>query len=58
MVFPPFLDIRRNPAFAYDYIINREVNGQMTGRLQIGNVVGICLTNANGLLTQALTRFF
>jgi hypothetical protein len=46
MIFPPFLDLRRNPALAYDYIINRKVNGKMTGRLQIGNV------------RRALTLFF
>jgi hypothetical protein len=48
MIFPPFLDLRRNPALAYDYIIRREVNSKMTGRLQIGNVVGVCLTDPNG----------
>jgi hypothetical protein len=51
MIFPPFLDLWRNPALAYDYIVNREVNSKMTGRLQIGNVVGICLSDLNGLLT-------
>jgi hypothetical protein len=38
MFFPPFFDFRRNAALAYDYIINRKVNGKMTGTLQIGNV--------------------
>jgi hypothetical protein len=43
MIFSPFLDLWRNPALASDYIINREVNSKMTGRLQIGNVVGYAL---------------
>jgi hypothetical protein len=41
MISPPFLYFRLGPAFALDYIINRKVNGKMTGRLQIGNVEGM-----------------
>jgi hypothetical protein len=38
MVLPPLLDFRLNPAFVLDSILKLEVNGNMTGRLQIGNV--------------------
>jgi hypothetical protein len=38
MIFPPVLALRLVPAFAFDYIISRELNGKMTGRLQMGNV--------------------
>jgi len=44
--FSSFLKSSAEPRLAYDYIINRKVNGKMTGRLQIGNV------------GRALTRFF
>ncbi len=40
MISPPFLDFRLGQDFALDYIINRELNGKMTGRLQMGNVGG------------------
>jgi hypothetical protein len=39
MVLPPPLDFRLGPAFAFDYILRLEVNGKMTERLQIGNVL-------------------
>jgi len=40
MVFPPFLGFRfrPSPAFQSAFIIKIELNGKMTGRLQIGNV--------------------
>jgi hypothetical protein len=38
MVLPPFLNFRLGPAFTLDLILRLEVNGKMTGRLQVGNV--------------------
>jgi hypothetical protein len=40
MVYSPFLDFRfrLGPAFQSAFIIKIELNGKMTGRLQVGNV--------------------